>query len=253
MAWQSALQPKKMFSLANIILLVILISSLIINQVFMTQAAEVMGLNLIGLSQMGGFIAGTNHPGSGGGKLTGEVTADAIKLVISSGQPVIYGSELNVSFDTVQASMNTMSQMDPTYGRQKITLTGDALQRYITVGLKIACEYCCGATGLIDKKGQAACGCAHSQAMRGLLAYLIQNHGSEYTNDQLLRELARWKSMYFPKQMIQKMASQLPGANFTPDTASLLLDVKLPNYGQGHKSAPLPSDLNNLPNMVGGC
>ena len=253
MDWQSALQPKKMFSLANIILLVILISSLVLNQVFMAQAAEVLGLNLTGLAQVGGFIAGTNSLGYKGGNLTGEATADAIKLVISSGQPAVYGSELNVSFDTVQASMNTMSQMDPTYGRQKITLTGDNLRRYIEVGLKIACEYCCGATGLIDKNGQAACGCAHSQAMRGLLAYLIKNHGSEYTNDQLLRELARWKGMYFPKQMIQKMASQLQGADFTPDTASLLLDIKLPDYGQGGKSAPLPSDLNNLPNMVGGC
>ena len=201
MDWNLALQPKKMFSLANIILLVILISSLILNQIFMAQAANSMGVKLTGFNKVGGLMAGV---ASGGGDLTGEATADAIKLVISSGQPAIYGQELNVSFDTVQSSMNIMSQMDPTYGRQKITLAGDNLSRFIEVGLKISCEYCCGAKAIIDKNGQAACGCAHSFAMRGLAKYLITNHGNEYTDEQILEEMGKWKTLFFPGKITQK-------------------------------------------------
>ena len=149
--------------------------------------------------------------------------------------------------------MNVKKQFDPAYGKQKIVLTGDDLQRYIDVNLQISCEYCCSAVSIIRQDGEAACGCAHSQAMRGLAAYLIQNHGSEFTNDEILRELSRWKGAYYPKQTIKKLASQLQGADFTPDTAALVMGVDLPDYGQGSKSAPLPSDLENLPNMVGGC
>ena len=185
--------------------------------------------------------------------LTGNANEDAIKLVISQGVPEIYGEELGVSFDAVEQSMNVMKQFDPTYGKQKIVLSGSDLQRFITVGLKISCEYCCGAASIITQNGQAACGCAHSQAMRGLLVYLIKNHSSQYTDDEMLRELARWKAMYFPKQMIQKLATQLQGADFTPDAASLVLGLDLPDYGKGSKGAPLPSDIENLPSMVGGC
>ena len=209
-----------------------------------------MGIHMAGLSNVTSLIGGTS---SNKTALAGDVTQDSIKLVISSGQPAIYGSELGVTFDSVQASMDIMRQMDPTYGNKKIVLAGDDLKRYIDVALRISCEYCCGAASIIDKTGRAACGCAHSQAMRGLLAYLIKNHASEYSNDEMLRELARWKGMYFPKQMIQKMATQLQGGNFTSDISSLLLNIKLPDYGKGGVKAPAPSELNNLPNMVGGC
>lgn len=185
--------------------------------------------------------------------LSGDPLQDAIELVISQGQPQIYGAELGVSFDSVQQSITTMAQFDPGYGRNKIVLTGNDLQRYIDVALKISCEYCCSAKSIVFPNGQAACGCAHSQAMRGLLAYLIVNHGSSYSNDELLRELAFWKGMYFPKQMIAKLSGQLQGQTFTPDTASLTLDVNLPDYGAGSKRAPLPSEIQNLPSMVGGC
>lgn len=244
------LQPKKIFSIANLVLLIIFGSSLILNEVIIVKTSKAMGIHMASLGKGLSLIGGA---GSNKNALAGDITQDSIKLVISSGQPAIYGAELGVTFDSVQASMDIMRQMDPTYGSRKIVLTGEDLQRYIDVASKIACEYCCGATSLIDKSGGAACGCAHSQAMRGLLAYLIKNHASEYSNDEMLRELARWKGMYFPKQMIQKMATQIQGGNFTPDISSLLLNIKLPDYGKGGVKAPAPSELNNLPNMVGGC
>jgi len=247
---KSILQPKKMFAYANFILLVIFMASLFLNQIILIKTAKAMGIHMASLNNVTGLVSKSS---SGNDKLDGDITQDAIKLVISSGQPAIYGAELGLSFDAVQNSMNIMRQMDPTYGQRKIVLADADLQRYIDVAIRISCEYCCGAASIIDKSGRAACGCAHSQAMRGLLAYLIKNHANEYSNDELLRELARWKGMYFPKQMIQKMASQLSGSDFTSDIASLLLDIKLPDYGQGGTKTPLPSELNNLPNMVGGC
>ncbi|MEK7072022.1 MAG: hypothetical protein AAB969_00470, partial [Patescibacteria group bacterium] len=181
---KSTLTPKKIFSIANLVLLVILVSSLILNEVIIIQTSKAMGIHMAGLSNVTSLIGGTS---SNKTALAGDVTQDSIKLVISSGQPAIYGSELGVTFDAVQASMDIMRQMDPTYGNKKIVLAGDDLKRYIDVALRISCEYCCGAASIIDKTGRAACGCAYSQAMRGLLAYLIKNHASEYSNDEMLR------------------------------------------------------------------
>lgn len=246
------LKEPKLFSIINPILLVVLLIVLLANQVIIIKTYNALGI------QSGVFrqISNTfSFGGLGGGdiKLSGNLSEDAVKLAISSGVPLVYGEELGVSFDQVVPAMNVIKQFDPAYGSQKIVLAGQDLQRFIGVGLKISCEYCCSAKAIIREDGQAACGCAHSQAMRGLLAYLIKNHNSQYTDDEMLRELARWKGMFYPKQTIQKITSQLQGANFTPDVASLVLGMKLPDYGQGSKSAPVPSDIKNLPNMVGGC
>ena len=72
------------------------------------------------------------------------------------------------------------------------------MQRYIDIGLQISCEYCCGADSIIFSNGKAACGCAHSYAMRGLAKYLIKNHGTEFTDDEILEELGKWKVLFFP-------------------------------------------------------
>lgn len=244
-------KSKKTLVIINFVLLFGLVLSLGINQVVMAKTYNALGINKSTFKKITSSIIKTTT--SGNIDLAGDAIEDAIKLAISQGVPEIYGGELGVSFDEVQQAINVTKQFDPTYGKQKIVLAGADLQRYINIGLKISCEYCCGAKSIITADGRAACGCAHSWAMRGLIAYLVQNHGSEYADDEILREVARWKAMYFPKQMIRKLASQLQGADFTPDTASLVLGVDLPDYGQGSKSAPLPSELENLPNMVGGC
>jgi hypothetical protein len=189
-------------------------------------------------------------------KLGGDLMQDSVSLVISSGTPEIYGEEMGVSFDQAQAAINIMRKYDPYDLKPKgerIIPAGDNLKRYIEIAGKISCEYCCGAASIINpKNGQSACGCAHSMAMRGLTAYLLQNH-KDMSNDEILRELARWKGIYFPKQMTKKMAEQLQNGNYTPDIASLLIGLDLPNYGDGSKGAPLPSEIENLPGMVGGC
>lgn len=130
----------------------------------------------------------------------------AIKAsTIPTGVPDIYGSELAVSFDEVQGSIDIMAKFGPTYGENKIELKGDLKERYTKIGMSISCEYCCDVDAIVSEDGEAACGCAHSQAMRGLTAYLLDKHASEYSDDEILGELEKWKTVFFPKQTIQKI------------------------------------------------
>ena len=132
-----------------------------------------------------------------------------ISNILPAGIPAVYGAELSISYDGVSASnpsladqtIAAMSQFD-----RSINLQGEDLQRYIAVTSQISCEYCCGAESIIFDNGQAACGCAHSQAMRGLAKYVIKNHPTEFTNDEVLEELGKWKTLFFPGVMAQKAA-----------------------------------------------
>ena len=129
--------------------------------------------------------------------------------VVPTGTPDIYGKELGVRFSDVSASnpqaadatIRKLAALD-----NSLAISGDDLTRYINVVSKISCEYCCGADSIIFPDGRAACGCAHSFAMRGLAKYLIQNHGDEVSDDQILEELGKWKTLFFPAQISQKAA-----------------------------------------------
>lgn len=144
--------------------------------------------------------------------------------MIAHGMPSMsYGAELAVNFDQAQQSMNILESYDR--GDKQITLTGEPLKRYIGIGEQTSCEYCCGAKSLVFPDGKPACGCAHSAAMRGLVAYLLQTRGGGLTNAQILDEVNRWKGVFFPKQTMSKIL-QSQGKN--------------------------PTSL-GLPNMVGGC
>lgn len=153
------------------------------------------------------FVVGKIY-NSGGTGLSGGAAVSVSEL-IPTGVPAIYGKELGVNFDEVSptnprganANIAILKNLD-----LSITLTGSDLQRFINIGSKIACEYCCGAKALVFSDGRAACGCAHSYAMRGLAKYLIKEHGKEYTNDAILSELGKWKFLFFPGISEQKAA-----------------------------------------------
>ncbi|MCR4284823.1 MAG: hypothetical protein NUV97_02130 [archaeon] len=121
--------------------------------------------------------------------------------IIPKGVPAVYGSELGVSYDDISPSnprgadvaISKLKQLDIT-----MELSGADLERYIRVTGAISCEYCCGADSIIFPDGQAACGCAHSYAMRGLAKYLITEHSNEFTDEEILAELGKWKVLFFP-------------------------------------------------------
>lgn len=132
--------------------------------------------------------------------------------VSPKGIPRIYGSELGISYNGVSPNdaqkadetIAILSQFDQEKNSNFITLTGELEQRYITITSQIACEYCCGAKSLVFPDGKPACGCAHSYSMRGLAKYLLKNHSNEFTDDQILEELGKWKTLYFPGVLSQK-------------------------------------------------
>ncbi len=131
----------------------------------------------------------------------------AVSEVLPKGIPRIYGAELGVSYDDVSAAdqkkadatISTLGRLDTS-----IKLSGNNLDRYKKIALQISCEYCCGTDSIISKSGEAACGCAHSYAMRGVAKYLITKHPAEFTDDQILEEMAKWKALFFPAQIAKK-------------------------------------------------
>jgi hypothetical protein len=155
--------------------------------------------------------------------------------VMPTGVPPTYGQALNVSFDQVQASINVMRNFDPTYGEDRIVLTDNDLTRYVNVGSATACLYCCDARTLVKPSGDAACGCAHSQAMRGLAAYLITNYPDDYRDEAIVKELNRWRAVYFPKQTLTQALVEQRNAG-EPGIQEIM--EEFPEF---------------MPQMVGGC
>ena len=168
---------------------------------------------------------------------TGLAVAEASDI-IPKGTPRIYGEEFGITYNYVSPdnpeladqAISFLGNLDRT-----IELTGTDQERYVDITSQISCEYCCGAKSIIFTKedaenlkknivaaieagkiteeqakqykrnaGETACGCAHSFAMRGLAKYLVKEHGTEFTNDEILEELAKWKTLFFPGQMVAK-------------------------------------------------
>lgn len=157
----------------------------------------------------------------------------AIDNVIPKGIPDGYGKELGINYDKPVDALNIMAALDgDLYPNGKIKfsdLSIDQQKRYINMGMSIACEFCCGATTLVQPNGQPACGCAHSAAMRGLMKYLLKN--TDMTDGQIMNEIIKVKSLSFPQQMVQRYMEQ--SGIVQPTTT-----------GQS---------LSGLPQQVGGC
>ncbi len=157
----------------------------------------------------------------------------AIDNVIPRGVPEGYGKDLGVDYEKPEEALNTMAALDgDLYDDGKIKfsdLSVDAQQRYIKMGMSVACEFCCGATTLIQRNGQPACGCAHSAAMRGIMKYLLIN--TNMTDEQIMDEVLKVKSISFPQQMVQRYMEQ--SGNVQP--------------------AITGQSISGLPQQVGGC
>ena len=170
---------------------------------------------------------------------------------IPQGVPAGYGTELGVTYSDPVNSMNALAALDDGRGLPDATMN----QRYVSIASQMACEYCCGANTLIAGDGSAACACAHSYAMRGLAKYLIVKHGSEFTDEQILAELGKWKTLFFPKQILSK-AIEFSSAGKEVNTIDLTSNefrgfTAPAQQAAGSQSAA--GGIANLPNMVGGC
>ena len=177
-------------------------------------------------------------------KLSGDVVQDAIKAVIPTGTPS-YGPEIGVSFDDPVNSLNALAKLDSTLPTSSLSEAEKA--RFVNIGTKIACEFCCGAQAVVDQNGRSLCGCSHAASFRGLSKYLIKNHPTEWTDDEILLELTRWKSLYYPKNMVEKAVAALQ--NNLDLTPAVLNDRDLlKKISAGDKTS-----IGDPPTMVGGC
>ena len=151
---------------------------------------------------------------------------DALAMMFPSGTPD-YGGALGVSFDDPVGSLSTLSSMYRGLKAEVEQKNPEAWQRFMNLASKpvgISCEYCCGVGPIgINKNGDSACGCQHNPALLSVALYLTAY--TDYSDGEILREVMRWKTLFFPKNMIELGVSVAGG-----DTSKL-----------------------NLPGMVGGC
>src|SRR3989338_10489606 len=153
---------------------------------------------------------------------------DAIAIMIPTGTPQ-YSAQLGgITFDDPVTSMEYLAKWYPSLKTQVQQQNPEVWKRYLNLAARptgISCEYCCGigAQG-ISANGELRCGCAHNPAVQSIAMGLMLN--TDYTDAEVLREVMKWKTMFFPKNMV-----------------SLALDV-------AGKDA---SQLESLPGMVGGC
>ena len=204
------------------------------------------GIILITVFNQFQILSLNNSLKEGGLTVTGLATGiqDVNALdVVPKGVPEIYGKELGIKYDDV--NINDPQKADAAIKKlalfdNSIKLEGDKLDRYIKITNSISCEYCCGAQSITFPDGQAACGCAHSYAMRGLAKYLLTKH-SDMADDQILNELGKWKTLFFPDSINAK-AQILKDEGIELDYINLASN-KYRGAEQGNAQG----------NMVGGC
>ena len=236
--------------------MVALVAVLIIfNQLQISQASALAGFKGTGLTLKSSSTKQI--------VLTGDPVQDAMAIVIPRGTP-FYGESLGVSFDDPIKSLEIIAQLDPAYGRTKVQLDQQGKDRYINILTTptITCEYCCGVKTAVTKDARPTCGCKHAWAIRGLTAYLIKNY-PDLNDDEIKREVIKWKGLFCPKQMIQRYVQEAKSGQYSPDIAALLMDVdenklkelktSVVSTGSSQSSSDVESSINSLPSMVGGC
>ena len=116
------------------------------------------------------------------------------------------------------------------------------------------CDFCCGGPNSVTTIAQ--CGCAHSYAWQGMAKFFIKYY-PQYTDEQILGEMTKWKALWYPQGMIQDYlvytgqqdASALTHGGSVGIRQQFLQQA--PNAQQQTHASATP--LSDLPSMVGGC
>lgn len=130
--------------------------------------------------------------------------------VMPQGEPEVYGATMGISYQDVsetdpastEQTIETLAEKDRNIELEE--MNNNQVRRYISITTEISCEYCCDVPAITRPDGQMACVCEHSYAMRGLAKHLLTEHGDEFTDDEVLEELSKWKIRFFPGQHMEK-------------------------------------------------
>ena len=196
-------------------------------------------------------------------KSTGNPTQDAIATVVPTGTP-FYALEgaggekiKGASFDDPITSQKIWAGLlgSKRFGTANtIQLTSEEEQRWKKLTSVFTCDFCCGGPNSVTTINK--CGCAHSYAWQGMAKFFIKYY-PQYTDEQILGEMTKWKALWYPKGMIQdylvytgqQAASTLTHGGSTGIKQQFLQQA--PNTQQQTHASVTPID--NLPSMVGGC
>lgn len=153
---------------------------------------------------------------------------EILAIMLPTGTPEYSEALGGISFDDPINSLDYLAKWYYPLTKEVEENDPETWQRYLGLAAEprgISCEFCCGigAQG-ITKEGKSRCGCQHNPAVLSLTMGLIQS--TDYNDAEVLREVMRWKTLFFPQSMI-----------------TLGVEVA----GQD------PSQIKSLPGMVGGC
>ncbi len=151
----------------------------------------------------------------------------AVDAMVPTGTPD-YGAELGISYDDPLTALNFLARELYPRSNQEIQKNPEQWKRFLNLAAQprgISCEFCCGVGPIgVTPDGQLRCGCQHNPAIVALTQYLIMY--TDMNDAEILREAMRWKTLWFPRNMVQ-LGMQIAGGD-----SSVLADV---------------------PQMVGGC
>ncbi len=153
---------------------------------------------------------------------------DIANFMIPIGTPEYSEALGGITFDDPVTSMNYLAKWYTVIKEEVKQNDPEVWQRYLNLAAAprgISCEFCCGVGPQgVDARGELRCGCAHNPAVQAITLGLMRD--TEYTDAQILREVMRWKTIFYPKNMVE-LAMQVAGTD--------------------------PGQLKDLPGMVGGC
>ncbi|MDP6648460.1 MAG: hypothetical protein QGH34_03640 [Candidatus Woesearchaeota archaeon] len=194
---------------------------------------------------------------------TNNPTQDAITSVVPTGTPsyVLGGSGSEkiqgASFDDPIASQKVWASLlgSRRFGTDNaVQLTPEEEQRWNKLTSVFTCDFCCGGPSRVTTINR--CGCAHSYAWQGMAKFFIKYY-PEYSDEEILGEMTKWKALWYPKGMIQDylvFTGQQPATILNHGGAIGIREQFLqqaPNTQQQTHAQVTP--LDDLPSMVGGC
>ncbi len=139
-----------------------------------------------------------------------------------------YLEELGLSYDDPVKALNFLARELYPRTNQEIQKNPEQWERYKNLASQprgVSCEFCCGVGPIgATPDGKSRCGCTHNPGVLAITQYLIMY--TDYSDAEILREVMNWKSLWFPKNMVEI------GLKIAGGDASVLADV---------------------PSMVGGC
>ena len=125
---------------------------------------------------------------------TGDPTTDAVSAVVPTGVP-FYAPE-GISFYDPLTSQKLWTQVG-----KNIQLTPEQQQRWQRIVGLFTCDFCCGGPSSVTIINR--CGCAHSKAWQAMAKFFVANYDDQYTDEQIMGEMTKWKAAWYPKGMVE--------------------------------------------------